>query len=463
MTNPTFQPNPSSKPIIPFRGQIILTGQVPYSQEAEEAVIGAVLISPDAFYNVAEFLDADDFYILRHAYIWDALIALEARSETIDYLTVQVELENRARLAEIGGPAYLTQLINSVPTSYHAEVYGRLVERAAIRRRFLLAADEIKSAALDLELTIEQVTNEAEQRVFNVSDRHKQSLNSNDDTLHAVLERYWTHVETLVDAERGLGIPSGLNTVDELLGGFRRKEIAVLAGPPGLGKTSFLTTVAINAARLGARVVFFSAEMTADDISGRFISGETGIPSQLLKTGPLTRHMFERFIEASARLAELPIDLIDEFRSPTPLQLQRRLRRLARTRPIDLVICDGLYRMTSQRKGKDEQRNMDLKYVMEDLDTLVRQFNVPLFITHQFNRGTGSGKDKRPKMQDLKDSSAVEEIAQVILGMYRPSYYKQTSLRDDTELIVLKNREGDYGTVKLKYSKSFSKYSDGDK
>src|SRR5690554_393153 len=163
-----------TNPISPTRSgnQSILSGQVPYSQEAEEAVIGAVLVNPEAYLAVASFLKPEDFFILRHAYIWEALGRISERNESIDYLTVQEELRALGRLAEIGGPAYLTQLMNAMPTSMHAEVYGRIVERAAIRRRLLAAADEIKSLAMDEELPIEKVTDEAESKLFSVTERN---------------------------------------------------------------------------------------------------------------------------------------------------------------------------------------------------------------------------------------------------------------------------------------------------
>lgn len=208
--------------------------QIPYSQEAEEAVIGAVLVNPVAYFGVASFLQPDDFFILRHKYIWQALTRLTDRSEPIDYLTLTQELKDMDKLAEIGGPAYLTQLINSTPTSVHAEIYGRLVERAATRRRLMAASDEIKSLALNDELTIEQVINESESKLFDVTERQ---LTRELIPMREAISSYFDRVEHLMyDKDAALGLPSGFKDLDKLLGGLQKSDLIIFAGRPGMGK-----------------------------------------------------------------------------------------------------------------------------------------------------------------------------------------------------------------------------------
>jgi replicative DNA helicase len=207
---------------------------IPYSQEAEEAVIGAILVNPVAYYGVASFLNADDFFILRHKYIWQGLQRLAERNEPIDYLTLTQELRDLDKLAEIGGPAYLTQLINSTPTSIHAEVYGRLVERAATRRRLMAASDEIKALALNEELTIEQVINESETRLFDVTERQ---LTKELIPMREAISLYFDRIEHLMyDQGAALGIPTGFKDLDKLLGGLQKSDLLLFAGRPGMGK-----------------------------------------------------------------------------------------------------------------------------------------------------------------------------------------------------------------------------------
>ncbi len=206
----------------------------PYSQEAEEAVLGAVMVNPEAFLGVASFLTTEDFYILRHSYIWEALMRISERNEQIDFVTIQDELRAMNRLNDIGGPAYLLHLVNSTPTSVHAEVYGHLVERAATRRRLLIAADEIKALAMDEQLAIEKVTSDAELRLFHVTERNlRRELIPMRDAINSYFER----MEHLIQhPDEPLGLPTGFRDLDELLGGLQRSDLLIFAGRPGMGK-----------------------------------------------------------------------------------------------------------------------------------------------------------------------------------------------------------------------------------
>jgi replicative DNA helicase len=208
--------------------------QIPYSQEAEEAVIGAVLVNATAYFSIAAFLQPDDFFILRHKYIWQALTRLTDRTDPIDQLTVSRELADMDKLAEIGGSAYLTQLINNTPTSVHAEIYGRLVERAATRRRLMAASDEIKALALNEEMSIEQVINESESKLFDVTERQ---LTRELIPMREAISSYFDRIERLMyDKEGALGLPSGFKDLDKLLGGLQKSDLIIFAGRPGMGK-----------------------------------------------------------------------------------------------------------------------------------------------------------------------------------------------------------------------------------
>jgi replicative DNA helicase len=252
----------------------------PYSQEAEAAVLGAVLVNPDIFLTIAAFIKAEDFYILRHKYIWEAYMRLNIRDEAIDVLTLAEELHNMGWLNDIG-ESYITELINATPTSLHAEFYGRIVERASIRRRLMKAADEIKALALNEEMDIDRVITDAEMRMFNVTDRQ---LKREFVHLQDAVEIYWNQIEHMMaNPHISLGVPSGFKDLDELLGGFQRSDLVIFAGRPGMGKC--LSSNSLISATDGLHAIAdlkpSGVHGTADDAGGiytRFTSRSTRLP-----------------------------------------------------------------------------------------------------------------------------------------------------------------------------------------
>jgi replicative DNA helicase len=316
----------------------------PYSQEAEEAVIGAVMANPNAFLSITAFLRADDFFFLRHAYIWQAMERLHERKEPIDPVTLSNELQTLGTLDEIGGPAFLTQLIRNTPTSVHAEVYGRMVERTAIRRRLIQAGDEIKALAMDETMAVEAVTVEAESKLFDITDRQ---LKREFVPMDQVISEYFDRIEHLMtNQDDPLGLPSGFRDLDTLLGGFQKSDLIIFAGRPGMGKTSFLLSTAVNAARIGARVGIFTMEMGADQLVQRMMAMETGINSQKLRLGQLNQKEYSRFVEAAGRISRFPV-FIDDTPALNPMQMRTKCRRLQHEHGIDLVIVDYIQLMNA--------------------------------------------------------------------------------------------------------------------
>lgn len=442
--------------ITPFQGRL-----PPHSQEAEEAVLGACITNPDALANIAEFLHGADFYIKRHEYIWDALCALDAERSAIDIVTLTDSLKRAGQLADIGGLPYLLHLINNTPTSMHAEVYGRLVERAAVRRRVLVAADQIKALAWDESLPIEKVKEDAEKHLFLATDADDKQ---HDSRAKSVIQDYWQELEAKYTGDAPSGIPTGFRDLDAICGGLFRREVTVLAAPPGFGKTTLLLNIAQNALVLNQRVAFFSVEMGRKEAVQRFVSMEMGVPTALLKSGKLTAKQWELFVAVAGRIGSQPLHIIDEFKRLTPLQLQRRLRRLQHEDGVDLVLIDGLWKMYSHRQFDSTMRAREVDSIMEDLVALADQTNLPILITHQFNRESVrkvKGQKSRPKLSQLGDSSGVEKNAHVVWGMYRESYEDNKQFGSDaTEVITLKARDGFYGTAVLDYEKAYSRYVD---
>lgn len=436
----------------------VLPGQqAPYSQEAEEAVLGAVMVNPDAFLGVASFLTVEDFYILRHSYIWEALTRISERNDKADFITVQEELRATSRLNDIGGPAYLLQLINNTPTSLHAEVYGRLVERAAIRRRLMTAADEIKALALEEDLSIEKVTSEAESRIFGVTERN---LRRDLISMKEAVSEYFDRIEHLMQhPDEHMGLPTGFRDIDQLLGGLQRSDLLIFAGRPGMGKTSFLLSIALNAANIGARVAIFTMEMGNDQIVQRFVAMETGIDTQRLRSGQLTQQEWSRFVQATGRLANLKI-FIDDTPSLTPIQMRTKCRRLMHEYGLDLVIVDYMQLMSSGA-AYENNRVQEISFISRSLKELARELNVPMFSAAQLSRAVEQRQDKRPLLSDLRESGSIEQDADIVAFLYRDSVYNEAAENPNrADVIIAKHRNGPTGTVSLHFEKSLTKFAD---
>jgi replicative DNA helicase len=431
--------------------------QAPFSQEAEEAVLGAVLINDDSFLSVASFLRAEDFFILRHGYIWEAMVRISERNERIDFVTVQDELRALGHLDDVGGPAFLLQLINSTPTSINAEIYGRLVERAAIRRRLMKAADQIKGLALEEDLPIEKVTSEAEARLFEVTERN---LRRDLVPMQEALAEYFDRIEYLMQhPDEPLGLPTGFRDLDELLGGMQRSDLLIFAGRPGMGKTSFLLSVALNAAKLGGRVAIFTMEMASDQIVQRFVAMETGINTQRLRTGQLSQQEWARFVQATGRMANLRI-FIDDTPAINPLQMRTKCRRLLHEYGLDLVIVDYMQLMNAGG-GYENNRVQEISYISRSLKELARELNVPVFSAAQLSRAVESRHDKRPVLSDLRESGSIEQDADIVTFLYRDVVYNEaTEFPNKADIIVAKHRNGPTGTVSLHFERSLTKFSD---
>ena len=270
---------------------------VPHSREAEEAVVGAVLINPEAYYDVAQFLDADDFYIHRNKWVWEAFVRLHEQRIPVDLLTLSEELDRSSQLAEVGGSAYLTSLISQVPSSLNAESYGRIVEGHSIRRKMINAANKIASVAYNEASTVDEVMNEAEKAVFNVSERR---LKHDLLPISAVLSDYYDRIDDLAKRPNEIhGVPTGFIDLDKLLTGLQPSDLLIIAGRPGQGKTGFMLSIAKNASLTHKKhVAIFSLEMSNEQVVQRLIAQETGIDSQRLRNGQLLEHEWPLFTHA---------------------------------------------------------------------------------------------------------------------------------------------------------------------
>jgi replicative DNA helicase len=428
---------------------------VPHSREAEESVIGAILINPEAYYDVASFLLADDFYIHRHRWIWQAYTRLHERRVPLDFLTVIEELDQMGQLAEVGGPAYLTAMINNVPTSLHAEAYGRIVEATAIRRKMLAAANDIAKLAYQEDTGIDTVMDEAEKVVFGVSERR---LTRDLQSIQQVLSSYYDRVDQLASrAGEIFGTPTGFIDLDRILEGMQPSDFLIIAGRPGTGKTAFMLSAAKNAAQVYKKhVAIFSLEMSSEQLVQRLISQETGIDSQRLRTGKLEDDEWPVFTHAVEVLNDTVI-FLDDTPALTPLQLRTKSRRLHLEFGLDLVIVDYLQLMSSGTRA--ENRVQEVSYISRNLKVLARELNVPVLAAAQLSRAIEQRADKEPQLSDLRESGSLEQDADVVMFIHRPEMYEKDTLKQNlAEIKIAKHRNGPVGTVELVFRSNLAKF-----
>ncbi|GER80499.1 MAG: replicative DNA helicase [Anaerolineae bacterium CFX3] len=428
---------------------------VPHSREAEEAVVGAVLINPEAYYDVAQFLAADDFYIHRLRWIWEAFTRLHEGRVPIDLLTVADELERAGQLNEMGGPAFLTSLINTVPTSLNAESYGKIVEEHSVRRKMINAANRIASIAYNTETDVDEVMGESEKAVFNVSEkRMKHDLQP----IKQVLSEYYDRIDDLAKRPDEIhGVPTGFVDLDKMLTGLQPSDLLIIAGRPGQGKTGFLLSVAKNAALTHKKhVAIFSLEMSNEQVVQRLIAQETGIDSQRLRSGKLNQDEWPMFNHAIEVFGDTKI-FLDDTPAITPLQLRTKCRRLHMEFGIDLIILDYLQLMSGDTRN--DNRVQEVSFISRNLKVLARELNVPVLAAAQLSRAVEQRTDKRPVLSDLRESGSLEQDADIVMFIYRPDQYeKDTAKQNIAEIIVSKHRNGPVGSVELIFRSALAKF-----
>ncbi len=437
-----------SSPVRPDR-------MVPHSVEAEEAVLGSILINPDALLEVSSFLQAEDFFIERNAWVWEAIQRVNQRNEQIDHVTIAEELRHIGHLDEIGGAAYLTYLINNTPSSIYAETYGRIVERAALRRRMLEAASKIAKVAHSEDIDINEVLDQSEASIFAVTERR---LKKELIPINTAVFNYYKRLEYLYEhQEDSLGVPTGFTDLDNLLGGLQKSDLIIVAGRPGMGKTSWMLSTALNAARAGASAAIFSLEMSTEQIVQRLISAETGINSHELRRGQLDERQWALFVEATDRLSSLRI-FLDDTPALTPIQLRAKCRRLYSEHGLDLVLVDYLQLMNSGSGGQ-ENRVQEISFISRNLKQIARELNVPVLAAAQLSRAVEQRQDKRPQLSDLRESGSIEQDADVVMFIYRDEVYNPASEHiNEADIIVAKHRNGPTGSVALYFRKELTQF-----
>jgi len=428
----------------------------PHNIEAEQSVLGSLLIDRDAIIRVASYVRAEDFYIGANATTYQAILDLYNRREPTDFLTLSDELERRGVLDEVGGLGYLSSLLNVVPTAVHVEYYGRIVERTATLRRLIDAGTQIVGIGYQEGLDAEDALDSAEQALFTVSQRRQ---TKDFQSISDVLDRFFDQLDYL-QQNRGevVGVPSGFSDLDKLTGGLQRSDLIILAARPSMGKSALALGMAYGAAvQHGKKVGFFALEMSAEQLVQRLLSTETGVDSHRLRLGNIDDSEWDRISRAFGRLAEAEI-YIDDSAGASIMDIRSKARRLQAEQGLDLLIVDYLQLMSGRRT---DNRVQEISEISRGLKSLARELNVPVVALSQLSRAVETRADHRPMLSDLRESGSIEQDADIVMFIYRDDKYDENSEKKGiAELIVAKHRNGPVGSINLRFFDRTARFAD---
>jgi len=434
----------------------LLVGRVPPQNiEAEQAVLGAILLDGEALAVTQERIRAEDFYRTAHQRIFQAMEELSEENEPIDLVTLTAKLQNKQLLEEVGGVSYLTELANAVPTAANVDYYAAIIEEKSMLRRLIREATEIVSHGYAGTDDVSDLLSEAERRILEISNRKHTGFVPIKDALMEVFER----IEFLHSNRGGTtGVPSGFIDLDKMTSGFQRSDLIIVAARPSVGKTAFALNIAQNVGvRAKETVAIFSLEMSAAQLVQRMICAEANVDAGRMRTGYLEPDDWEKVTMAIGAMAEAPI-FIDDSATITVADIRAKCRRLKKERGLGLIVID--YLQLIQGRGKPgENRQQEVSEISRTLKQIARELEVPVIALSQLSRSVEQRQDKRPMMSDLRESGSIEQDADIVAFLYRDDYYDKNSEKQNIiEIIIAKQRNGPVGTVELAFLKNFNKF-----
>ena len=430
----------------------------PHSREAEEAVLGAILINSEKYYDVSQIIGANDFYIHRCQWIWKAFSTLLESGQDIDVQTVANELEKQGKLIEAGGKMYLYSLASSTPSSMHAESYANIIAEKSVRRMMLNAANQMTQFAYDEKKPLDEVLDRSEKAIFDVSEQR--TRNDVEPITHVLSEIYDSVRELLRRDEDIVGVPTGFRDLDRMLGGMQKSDLIIIAGRPGMGKTGFLLSVLKNVALTHRKhVAMFSLEMSNEQLDQRLIAQQTGINSQKLRSGKLAEDELPMFVEAVDVLGGTKV-FLDDTPAISPMQMRTKCRRLHMEHHLDLIIVDYLQLMTGDTKN--DNRVQEVSYISRNLKVLARELNVPVLTAAQLSRSVEQRSEKLPILSDLRESGSLEQDADIVMFLHNPNQEEDrvSGLDGAMKLIIAKHRNGPVGEIDLVFLKKLARFED---
>ena len=429
----------------------------PASIEAEQAVLGAMLLKPDAVTTAAEELSADDFYRETHRLIFEAMMELKERTEPVDLVTLTEQLKKADKLAKIGGIPALSLIANSVPTAANVHYHARIVHEKAQLRSLIAAATEIAGAAYESADEVEDIMDSAEKRILQVASgkRSKDFVPLQDillDTLEQIDLRYNNKGSIT-------GLPTGFTELDHLTAGLQKSDLILVAARPSMGKTAFTLNIAAHVVlRAKEPVAFFSLEMSKEQLVQRLLCSEGRIDSQRLRVGELEEKEWGDLVDTANRLSAAPL-YIDDTPGITVMELRSKARRLKAEHGLSLIIIDYLQLMQGRGNKSGDNRQQEISEISRSLKALARELNVPVIALSQLSRSVESRQIKRPMLSDLRESGSLEQDADIVMFLYREDYYDpETENKNITEVIIAKHRNGPVDTVDLTFLKQFTKF-----
>ena len=455
MTSVSPAASSTAKPSDPFGGR-----QPPYSAEAEQAVLGAMLLDQQAALDAVGLLEEGLFYREGHRRLFRAMRAITERGGVIDPITLRDELERRSELEAVGGVEYLSYLLDFTPTAANLEHHARIVREKGVLRRLIEAATGIVQDAYAAERLPDDILDRAEQRIFEVAEaRHREGFIRLKELLWPTMER----IESAHGAGQSVtGVPSGFSDLDDKTAGFQPSDLVIVAARPSMGKTAFCLNVAANAAiTKGTPTAIFSLEMSKEALVQRLLTAEARVDAHRLRQGALKDADYALLARSAGHLSGAPI-WIDDSAALTPLELRAKARRIKAEADIGLVIVDYLQLMRSSEQA--ENRTQEISAISRALKALAKELAVPVVALSQLSRAPEQrgGEHRRPQLSDLRESGAIEQDADVVLFIYRPEMYATETERDElegqAEVIIGKQRNGPTGTVKLYFNKAYTRF-----
>ncbi|SFM85362.1 replicative DNA helicase [Thermodesulforhabdus norvegica] len=427
----------------------------PHSREAEQSLLGGLLLDPSGIPAVLEILKGDEFYFESHRKIFRVITELFEANKPIDLVTVFERLRERNELEDIGGLEYLVALTERVPSAANAPVYARIVADRAVLRSLIQTSGKIISWCYSHPESVEEVLDKAEAAIFQISESRIQNSCS---PIEEIVKHNLVRIEDY-RTNRGIitGIPSHFIDLDRLTAGFQKSDLIIIAGRPGMGKTAFALNIARNVAlESNIPVAFFSLEMSKEQVAMRLMCAEARVDSQRIRTGFLSQEECRRLMATGETFMKVPL-FIDDQPAITPLELRAKARRLMAEHGLGLIIIDYLQLMRIH--GRFERREQEISEISRSLKNLARELNIPVIALSQLNRKVEERHDKRPQLADLRESGAIEQDADVILCLYRDEVYnRDTKDKGIAEVLIRKQRNGPQGTVRLGFIDSYTRF-----